>query len=168
VSETNLIDSERKTFIDVKGKEHIFQIGKVPWMGGGREILAEYIPSGLPKVGDYQKNETLARILYANAVKIDSDGNHHPLTTDSMINNHVPDVKVAMELEAAVFDKSTDFLILGKVLEYRTAWSQTLDSVLADLPTQLQKLLSGLASPPLPNSEKKPASKKRTPSTKSS
>lgn len=167
MSETNLIDSERKKFTDVKGKEHIYQIGKVPWMAGGRKILAEYIPSGLPKVGDYAKNEDLARILYANAIAIDADGNHHPLTTDSMINNHVPDVKVAMELEAAVFDKSTDFLILGKVLEYRTAWSQTLDSVLADLPTQLQKLLSAVASPPLPSSKKKSALKKPTPSTKS-
>lgn len=168
MSETNLIDSERKKFIGVDEKEYIYQIGKVPWMGGGREILAEYIPSGLPKVGDYKKNEGLARILYANAIAIDSEGNHHPLTTDSMINNHIPDVKVAMELEAAVFDKSTDFLILGKVLEYRTAWSQTLDSILADLPIQLQKLLSAAVSPPLPSSEKKSVSKKRTPSTKSS
>ena len=167
MSETNLIDSERKTFTDVNGKNHIYQIGKVPWMSGGREILAEYIPSGLPKVGDYQKNERLARILYANVIKIGKEGAQFPLITDSMIENHVPDVKVAMELEAAVFDKSTDFLILGKVLEYRTAWSQTVDSVLADLPTQLQKLLLVLASPPSPSSEQNSASKTLTPSTKS-
>ena len=166
MSETNLIDAERKVFKTVKGEEVIYFIGKVPWMSGGREILAEYIPSGLPKVGDYKKNEDLARILYANAVAVDKDNNHYPLTTDSMINNHVPDVKVAMELEAAVFDKSTDFLILGRLQEYRSAWSQTLDSLIANLPTQLQGLFSAPALPPSKSSEKRSASKKRTPSTK--
>ena len=166
MSETNLIDAERKTFISVKGKEHKYFIGKIPWMGGGREVLAEYLPTALPRVGDYKRNEDLARILYANVVAIDSDGNHFPLTTDSMINNHIPDVKVALELEAAAFDKSTDFLILGKVLEYRTAWSLTVESFIANLPTQLVKLLSGLDSQPLPSSKKKSASRKPTRSTK--
>ena len=166
MTEVNLIGAERKTFTDVKGNPRKYWIGKVPWMGGGREILAEYIPSGLPKIGDYKKNENLARILYAAVVAIDDKGNHFPLTTDSMINNHIPDVKVAMELEAAVFDKSTDFLILGKVHEYRTAWSQTVDSLAASLPTQFQKLLSALVSELTDSSKKKSALKKPTRSTK--
>ncbi len=159
---TNLLEPVEKTFIDTKGKPHKFFIGKVPWLSGGRRVLAEYIPTGMPMVGNYEANEELARILYANVVAVDAEGNEFPLTTDSQINQRASDVKVAMELEAAVFDKSTDFLILGKVLEYRTAWSITVESVLANLPTQLQNLLSALEKPATKTSKKKSVSKAPT------
>lgn len=54
-----MIDPKEITITDSKGGERKYIISKIPYASGGREICSQYLPTAMPKVGNYQLNHEL-------------------------------------------------------------------------------------------------------------
>ena len=73
-----------------------FVISKLPLLPdgvlittGSRELCTQWVFTGLPKIGDYPRNEALVKTLYKYvAVKLD-DGTFYPLSTPGAVNKYV-------------------------------------------------------------------------------
>ena len=53
-----MIEQEEIVIKDMSGNDRKFIISKVPAVAA-REIFTQYIPTGIPKVGDYEANQKL-------------------------------------------------------------------------------------------------------------
>ena len=139
-----------KTFIGQDGKKRKYLLGEIPYGSGGREVGTQYMTTGAPKIGDYKANENLAWIIYKNVAFVAAQGNEFLLDNAAMINNHVPDFKTGIAIEAAMLENLLGFSIAGKLQEYRTAWT-------AELPALITKILTLLKQSSL-ESDKQPLS----------
>lgn len=108
-----LLQPKPITLTDQDGKERHFLISKFPAIAG-REIIAKYPLSAVPKLGDYGVNEeTMFKLMTYVAVKTD-DG-FIRLLTPELINNHVMDWEVLVKLEEAMLSYNTSFFTGGFV-----------------------------------------------------
>ena len=84
----------------------------------GREIIAKYPTSGLPKIGDYEINkEVMLKIMSYVAVKAD-DGSLIKLTTEALINNHVPDWETVLRIEYEIMKYNCSPFVIGKISNF--------------------------------------------------
>lgn len=100
----------------------------------GREIIAKYPLSGMPKVGDYGVNEeTMLKMLsYVECEK--KDGEKIRLQTKALIDSFIPDGVTLFKLEAEMLNYNTGFLDkMGK--------SNIIDQLKAKIPILAQKIL---------------------------
>jgi len=105
--EVSLIGGGTKTFV----------ISKFPAVAG-REIVTQYPVTATPKVGDYRANEELMlKLLSYVAVPVNSS---EPLrlSTQALIDNHVPDYEALMRLEFAMMEYNTSFFTNGKASNF--------------------------------------------------
>lgn len=90
------------------GKERVYIISKFPAIAG-REIVAKYPVSNIPKVGEYtQSEEVMLKLMAFVAIKLE-DGREQLLTTRALVDNHVPDWEVLARLEWAMLEYNTSF-----------------------------------------------------------
>lgn len=121
-----------------------FTISKFPAIAG-REIVANYSLSALPKVGDYKVNEEMMlKLMSYVAIKVPSG--LMQLTTQALIDNHVKGWETLAKIEMAMMEYNCSFFQQGKI-------STFLDSVVEKLPSMITKILTGL-SPQLSTAEK--------------
>ena len=97
------------------GTERTFVLSKFPAIAG-REIIALYPVTNIPKVGEYQQSEEIMLKLMAY-VAVQPAGGSDPirLTTAALVNNHVGDALTLMGLEAAMLDYNFGFFARGKL-----------------------------------------------------
>ena len=129
-----LIKAKEVTVTDLDGQEIKLTISRLPALTG-REIIAKYPLSSIPKVGDYATNEeTMLKMMsYVEAYK--SDGTKILLNTMALINNHIPDGQTLLKAEWEMLKYNTDFLDkLGK--------SGIIDRLMAKIPTLAQSILT--------------------------
>ena len=147
-----MIDPKDITVEDIGGNAHSFRLYRIPYMDGGREICNQFLYTAAPKVGDYAENERLSQIMFKFIAVILSDGKEQLLNTKALVNNHITDFKVGMEVEEAMISHNMGFSIAGKVRE-----SQNLTSLTGLKDTETSTLspdaLSTTAAAPSMNSE---------------
>lgn len=119
--------------IEVGGKQYM--ISKFDSIFG-REVVAKYPASGLPKFGDYAINEEMMFKMMAFVCVITPAGNL-PLTTKDLIRNHVPTWEELLKLEWELMKYNCSFFQNGRA-------SIFLSAIEEKLPRWGSKMLMGL------------------------
>lgn len=91
--------------IEINGK--IYRISKFP-ATVGREIVAKYPISNMPKLGDYKVSEEIM-IKLMSYVEVVLPERSIRLTTIDLINNHVPGWEVLARLEWEMLQHNCSF-----------------------------------------------------------
>jgi len=119
------------------GGEKAFIISKFPAVAG-REIIAKYPLSAVPKLGDYATSEEIMLKLMAFVAVETSPGDFLPLASRALVDNHVPDYEALMRLEWKTLEYNCSFFQNGMNSDFfasikakAPAWiSQTLTDLL--------------------------------------
>lgn len=125
------------------GEERTFILSKFPAIAG-REIVAKYPLSAMPKLGDYAVNEETMLKLMAY-VGVPQDGDRPPLrlTTRALIDNHIPDWETLARVEVAMMEYNVSFFGNGKA----SSFLETIATKAQQLLSQTLTDLSGQSSP---------------------
>lgn len=121
------------------GTKSKFILSKFPAVQG-REIIAKYPLSALPKLGDYAVNEeTMLKLMCFVAIPREG-GEPLQLTTRALIDNHCKSWETLARIEIAMMEYNVSFFANGKgstFLEAITAKAQAfLSKTLMDLSAQ--------------------------------
>lgn len=137
---SNLLEPKYITIIDANGKERNFILSKFPAIQG-REIIAKYPISNMPKVGDYNvSEETMCKLMAFVAVDIGTktDPVIQPLSQRTLIDNHVGDWETLAKLEMAMMEYNCSFFRNGRISDFLN------DFALKSLPKILETLMASL------------------------
>lgn len=119
------------------GAEKEYIISKFPAIQG-REIIAKYPLSAMPKLGDYEVNEeTMLKLMCFVAVPTDSGPLQ--LTTRALVDNHFPDWETLAKVEVAMMEYNCSFFAKGMI-------SGFLDRITAKIPAVAQSILTHLSA----------------------
>lgn len=137
--------------IELEGQTFI--ISKFPAIQG-REIIAGYPLTGLPKIGDYKQNEEIMLKLMSFVAK-PLEGRDQPLTLGNreLINNHVKSWEILMKLELRMLEYNCSFFQNGRVSTFFADIAQKAPAWITKMLTGLLVQLSQLAKQPSTNSE---------------
>jgi len=124
------------------GTDKVYIISKFPAIAG-REIIAKYPLSGMPKLGDYQVNEdTMLKLMCYVSAKT-PDGGQIALTTKALIDNHIPEWETLARIEIEMMGYNCSFFQQGKISNFldtiRANAKQSISSMLTDLLRQLSQ-----------------------------
>lgn len=124
------------------GEKLTFIISKFPAVQG-REIIAKYPLSAVPKLGDYAVNEeTMLKLMSFVAVPR-ADAEPLKLTTRGLVDNHCKDWETLARIEMAMLEYNVSFFGNGRgstFLEAIARKAQALISkTLMDLSAQLSQ-----------------------------
>ena len=133
-------DGEQKTFI----------ISKFPAIQG-REIIAKYPLSAVPKLGDYAVNEETMLKLMAFVSVPRAEGEPLALTTRALIDNHVPDWETLARIEMAMMEYNVSFFANGK-------GSTFLENIVQKAQAYLSKTLMDSSGPLSPKTKRSSSS----------
>ncbi len=98
------------------GAELAVTLSKFPAIQG-REIVAKYPLSAMPKLGDYAVNEeTMLKLMAFVAVTPAGADKPLQLTTRALIDNHVPDWETLARIEVAMMEYNVSFFGNGRAL----------------------------------------------------
>lgn len=153
-----LLEPKKITLTDQSGKDHVYQLGKMPYLCGGREVCTQFLSTAMPKVGDYEKNEALSLKMFQYIAVVTAD-REITLSTIDLVNNHVPDFVTGIKLEEAMLEHNLGFSVLGKLQEYRKQWDQSLPQLLTQILTPFQEAFAKQKSAPGTNSKQSTASR---------
>lgn len=145
-----MIQPKNITVKTESGEDKVYTLTKIPYMSGGREILTQFIPTAMPKVGDYQLNEALSKKLFG-FVFVDVGGNKIALSTTDLINNHVPDFQVGLRIEKEMLEYNFGFFDQGKILAFFQDLGQKAQASILPILTRLLEQSSQKAEPPSKN-----------------
>lgn len=132
-----LLNPVERTFTTREGVEKVYILSHFPAIQG-REIIAQYPISAAPKIGDYATNEAIMRKLMA-FVAVPTDQGPLQLSTDALINNHVPDPMTLARIEAAMLEYNLGFSIAEGLSTLSNAFGTTLQA-------WISKTLMGLSA----------------------
>ncbi len=130
--------------------DRVFILSKLPAVEG-REIITQYMPTALPKIGDYKSNEVvmLKLIKYA-AVKL-SEERTIQLSTRELINNHCSSWELLVKLEWAMLEYNCTFFQNGNLSNFFGNISQRLPEWISKILTDSLAQLSQTEKPPTTN-----------------
>lgn len=119
------------------GKERGYILSKFPAIAG-REIVAKYPLSAMPKVGDYAVNEeTMLKLMAYVGVPIDGRDEPQMLTTRGLVDNHIPEWETLARVEISMMEYNVSFFANGKA-------SSFLDAITVKAQASLSQMLTGL------------------------
>lgn len=141
----DLIKPQDVTVTDLDGEERTFIISRLP-ATVGREILAKYPVANAPKLGDYGVSSEAMRLMMKYVAIPREMGDPLCLTTQALIDNHVPDGQTLIKLEFEMLRYNCDFFGLGSnqdlagslIRKYLPLITSTL---ISSLPPSLQQAL---------------------------
>lgn len=133
--------------VTIDGKH--FVLSKFPAVSG-REIIAKYPLTGLPKIGDYKLNEeTMFKLMAFVAVKINDV--RIPLNTPELINNHTGNWETLAKIEVAMMEYNCSFFQNGRVSTFLNDTAQNIPRWIIKTLTSLSQQLSQTEKPPSMN-----------------
>jgi hypothetical protein len=136
---------EPKNF-DVDGKTYV--LTKFP-ATVGREILMQYPTSVVPKLGDYKTNHALMlRILSFVGVPIEGRDEPLMLTSEALVNNHVRNAEVLVQIEWAMISHNFDFFGDGRASGILRLLMDKAQALTSETLTKFVAALSEKGSPP--------------------
>ena len=118
------------------GTDKTYIISKFPAIQG-REIIAKYPLSAMPKLGDYEVNEETMLKLMA-FVAVPTDNSPLQLTTRALVDNHFPDWETLARVEMAMMEYNVSFL-KGDILK------SIMDKITGNIPSIASKILMSLS-----------------------
>ena len=107
-----LIKPKDITIKDLDGVERPFIISRLP-ATVGREILSKYPVANAPKIGDYGVSSEAMRLMLKYVAIPRDMADPLCLTTQALIDNHVPDGQSLIKLELEMLRYNTDFFGIG-------------------------------------------------------
>lgn len=132
---------------DQSGKVRRFILSKFPAVQG-REIVAKYPLSAMPKLGDYAVNEETMLKLMA-FVGVPREGAEPlMLTTRGLVDNHCGDWETLARVEIAMMEYNVSFFANGK-------GSTFLEAIVAKAQAFLSQTLTGLSGPSSPKAKRR-------------
>lgn len=122
------------------GDERVYILSKLPAIAG-REIVAKYPLSAMPKLGDYAVNEeTMLKLMAYVGVPMGEGKDPLRMTTRALVDNHVPDWETLARIEVAMMEYNVSFFGNGKASSFLEAIAlkaqQLLSRTLTDLSAQ--------------------------------
>lgn len=106
--------------VQIDGKTFI--LSKFPAVQG-REIVAKYPLSAMPKLGDYEVNEETMLKLMA-FVGVPRDGAPLMLTTRALVDNHCGSWETLAKIEIAMMEYNVSFFGNGQGLSFLESLAQ--------------------------------------------
>lgn len=144
----DLVKPKSLTVTSLDGETKEFFISRMPAVQG-REIVAKYPMSALPKIGDYAVNEeTMLKMMGFVAVAA-ADGLR--LTTKALVDNHVSDWEMLAQLEKGMLAYNTSFFGNGTTWNFLGNLKQTLKAFLIETLTDSLAVSSKAGKPPSTN-----------------
>lgn len=137
-----------------KGESRVYVLSKFPAIAG-REIIAKYPLSSMPKVGDYSVNEeTMLKLMaYVGVRNGDDPDKVQRLTTRALVDNHVPDWETLARLEIAMMEYNVSFFGNGKASGLLDAIARKAQALILPMLTDLSGQLLQKTKPQSTNSE---------------
>ena len=123
------------------GISKTFVISKLPY-SVGREVLSQFVPTGMPKVGDYPANHELMLKMMKFISVIKEDGNEQRLTTPALVDNHVDDFKQGVLLERAMLEYNLGFFGQGNLSTFLEELKAMLPKLISEMLTAYKAQLS--------------------------
>lgn len=133
-----LKEPKEVTVEDKFGNKVTVLISKIPAIPC-RELLAKYPLSAMPKIGDYPVNEEAMRKLMTYVAKPLEAGDPIRLTTDALINQHIPSGELLLKVEWATMEYNVSFFAHGLS-------SSFLDNIKAKAHLLTMKILTDLSA----------------------
>lgn len=108
-----MLQPKEITITTQAGEDRVYVLSKFPAVQG-REIIAKYPLSAMPKLGDYAVNEeTMLKLMAFVAVPRDT-GEPLRLSTRALVDNHVPEWETLARIEVAMMEYNVSFFGNGK------------------------------------------------------
>lgn len=133
----SLLEPKPITLPTQAGEPKGYILSKFPAVAG-REIVAKYPLSNMPKLGDYAVSEEVMLKLMAY-VAVDTPAGPLPLNTRALVDNHVPDWEVLARLEWAMLEYNCSFFGNGQTSDF-------LKNIGAKAPQWISQMLTGLSA----------------------
>ena len=129
-----MLKPKKITVKSMDGDEISVTISRIP-ASYAREILTQYPTSAMPKIGEYQLNESLMfKMMRYVAVKMDN-GEYIQLGTRELIDNHIPDFDALAQIEFEMLTYNSNFFNIGKI-------SQKLGGLVGKLTQWITRILT--------------------------
>lgn len=142
-----MIEPKEVTIETQGGESRTYVLSKFPAIQG-REIIAKYPLSAMPKLGDYAVNEETMLKLMA-FVAVPQDGRDPlKLTTRALVDNHVPDWETLARIEFSMMEYNVSFFGNGKGSTFLEAITQKAQQFLSKTLTDLSAQYSQKAKQP--------------------
>lgn len=136
-----------------EGGTKAFILSKFPAVAG-REIIAKYPLSGLPKLGEYAVNEeTMFKLMNFVAVP-GANGEPQRLSTRELIDNHCASWEVLARIEFEMLKLNCSFFANGEALRLLEGFAQKALGSTTKMLMGLLAELSQAGKQPSKNSEK--------------
>lgn len=147
---TDLIDPKPHPIRTQKGEVKTFLLSKFP-ATVGREVVAKYPLSNMPKLGDYKvSHETMLRLMEFVGVEV-APGQIVRLQTEALVNNHAGDWEVLARLEWAMLEYNCSFFGKGLNSDFFANIRAKAPQWITPMLTALSEQLSQAAKPPSTN-----------------
>lgn len=135
-----MIEPKEISVLTQSGVEKVFILSKFPAIQG-REIIAKYPLSAMPKLGDYAVNEETMLKLMA-FVAVPTENGPLALTTRGLVDNHFPDWETLARVEMAMMEYNCSFFKGGMVSTFLERITEKIPSVALSILTHLSPVLS--------------------------
>lgn len=143
-----LLEPKELVLKDQKGIERTFILSKFPAVAG-REIVAKYPLSNIPKIGEYQQSEdVMLKLMAFVGVSRSEGGEPLLLSTRALVDNHVGDWETLARVEWAMLEYNTSFFGKGLNSDFFESISQKAVMWISQTLTTLSAQLSPAAKPP--------------------
>lgn len=129
--------------VELGGK--LYRISKFP-ATVGREIVAKYPLSNMPKLGDYKVSEEIM-VKLMSYVEVVLPERNIRLSTVDLVNNHVPDWEVLAKLEWEMLQYNCSFLTNGKSLSFLEKLGHLAEQKITEILTTLSAKSSPQTKP---------------------
>lgn len=128
------------------GDERTYILSKFPAVAG-REIVAKYPLSGMPKLGDYAVNEeTMLKLM--GFVGVPNGEGVLQLSTRALVDNHVPDWETLARLEIAMMEYNVSFFSNGRASGFFERIAENLPKLITKILTDSLQQLSAKSKQP--------------------
>lgn len=108
----------------------------------GRHIIMQYPISAIPKLGDYDTNEEIMLRIMSYVAAYTAEGKTQALTSQALVDNHVPNWEALGRLECAMMEYNCSFFREGRVSGFLDDLLETLPKLLSSMLTPLLEQLS--------------------------
>ena len=137
-----LIDPKIIEVSAADGTKKNFVISKLPYGSAGREILTQFVPTASPKIGDYNANHALFLKMMRYVAVVKTDGNEQLLSTQDLVDNHVVDFQMGINLEKEMLEYNVGFFVRGSISSFLSEFVEKLPALISRTLTVYKEQLS--------------------------
>jgi hypothetical protein len=137
---------------DKEGKQltKTYTISKFPAIAG-RSIVAQYLASAIPKLGEYQTNEAMMFRIMGYVAVAQPNGDLQCLSTQGLIDNNVDCWETGLRIEWAMIEYNCSFFRDGRIWKLLQDFVPNLMPLISQISTRSSAQSSEPEKPPTPN-----------------